>query len=300
MQGFRPTQWTITAFLVLGCTILMTGFLLGPSGALAQVPAPPPPPDTPTPVPKPTDTDTPPDTPKPSDTPKPIDTVAPTNTSSPAEATTPTSPPKPIESPLPTDPSTPTQAATSVQPSPRPTEAADSASGTEGNADCQAAVEGYVLGGSDQPLSGATVQIEGADWSNWIMTDEDGRYGFTGLCAGMATLRAFMSNAQVSQAAQVELNGRDALLLDLRATAAEATVPASGAAALQSPTPEPDMPTTGHSGWLLVGAALLGTLLLMSAGARRLLGVGARMQDRDTAPEETPKLEGPTYDREED
>ena len=49
-------------------------------------------------------------------------------------------------------------------------------------------------------------------------------------------------------------------------------------AAQQTATPEPDMPETGYSGWLLIGGALLGALLLLTAGARRLLG--ARQQIR--------------------
>lgn len=275
MRRTNPTLWMITASAAMSCMILLAWFLLGPDGARAQAPVPPPPPETPTQPPEPTDTPAPTDTASPTDTALPTDTPAPTKTSAPTNS------PSPTKGPAPTHTTAPTAKPTSVQPPPSPTTAEKTAPGSEPSPDCQSAVEGSVLGVSGEPVGGATVKIDGTGWSDGIMTDENGRYGFGGLCAGTAQLGAYLADGQASQTAQVELNGRDRLQLDLHVAAAETATIISAPLAQQSPTPEPDMPATGHSGWLVVGAAFLGALLLVSAGARRLLGAGERAKDRD-------------------
>jgi hypothetical protein len=141
-------------------------------------------------------------------------------------------------------------------------------------------VEGYVLDGADQRVSGATVTINGEGWSAGMLTDDTGHYGFGGLCAGTATLQA-AAQGQTSPASSVSLTGQNSVQLDLMLSPGNKTVPSATTAAGQTPTPEPEMPATGHSGWLLVGGALLGALLLLSAGARRLMGVREPTRNRD-------------------
>jgi hypothetical protein len=147
------------------------------------------------------------------------------------------------------------------------------------NPDCQSAVEGTVVGSAGTPATGATVTIQGDGWSDGIITNDQGRYGFGGLCAGTVTLQATFSNGQTSHAATLNLTGKDSVQLDLSLMPA-ATVTLAPTAQ-QTPTPEPGMPATGYSGWLLVGGALLGFLLLLSAGTRRLLGVRERTGGQD-------------------
>lgn len=127
--------------------------------------------------------------------------------------------------------------------------------------------------------SGATVLIEGEGWSDGILSDDGGRYGFGGLCSGAATLNAYLSNGQVSQPARVLLNGRDSVEVNLSAAPMQATAAATDAMAQPTATPVPDLPATGYPGWLLAGAAILGLMLFLSAGVRRALG--ERTQDHD-------------------
>jgi hypothetical protein len=142
-------------------------------------------------------------------------------------------------------------------------------------------VEGYVLDASGQRAPGATVHIEGAGWSNAMMTDDNGHYGFGGLCAGTATLTAYLLSGQATQPGQVSLNGKDSVRLDLRILPAGVATATHAPTPQQTPTAEPQMPVTGYSGWLLIGAALLGAVLLITAGARRALSVQQRPRDRD-------------------
>jgi hypothetical protein len=142
-------------------------------------------------------------------------------------------------------------------------------------------VEGDVLDAAGQKAPAATVHITGAGWSNAMMTDDNGHYGFGGLCAGTVTLQAYLLEGPTSQTAQTNLNGKDSVRLDLR-------VQQTGSAPVtQAPTPqptvppEPDMPATGYSGLLLVGAALLGALLLILAGTRRALSAEEQSRDGD-------------------
>jgi hypothetical protein len=144
------------------------------------------------------------------------------------------------------------------------------------NPDCQSLVEGYVVNLAGQRVAGATVTIEGPDWSNGIMTDDGGHYGFGGLCAGTVTLQAALPNGRNTSPATANLDGQSSVHIDLSVSPAGVTgttLPvATTAAAQQTPTPTPEMPTTGYANWLLVGGALLGLLLLLSAGARRAFG----------------------------
>jgi hypothetical protein len=142
-------------------------------------------------------------------------------------------------------------------------------------------VEGDVIDATGQQAKAASVHIKGAGWSNAMMTDDNGHYGFGGLCAGIVTLEAYLLGGQATQPGQANLNGKDSVRLDL-------VVQQSGGAAVTEPppsqataTPEPDMPATGYSGLLLVGAALLGVLLLILAGTRRALSVEERTRDGD-------------------
>jgi len=129
------------------------------------------------------------------------------------------------------------------------------------------------------------VTIEGEGWSSGILTDDHGDYGFGGLCAGSAMVRAYAPSGQAGQSATVQLTGKNVVELDLSTQATQASPATSGAtgqpAAGQTPTPEPEMPATGYSGWLLLGGALLGSLLLLTAGIRRILVVQERTRGRD-------------------
>jgi hypothetical protein len=138
-----------------------------------------------------------------------------------------------------------------------------------------------VFDGAGQKATGATVSIQGEGWSNAMMTDDNGHYGFGGLCAGVVTLQAHLQEGQTSQAAQANLNGKDSVQLDLRVRQVGAATVTQAPPPQPTVTPEPDMPATGYSGLLLVGAALLGALLLILAGTRRALSVEEQSRDGD-------------------
>jgi hypothetical protein len=147
-------------------------------------------------------------------------------------------------------------------------------------------VEGFVLDPAGQKAIGATVTIDGPDWSRRIMTDDSGRYGFAGLCAGPATLQAFLVNGQAGPVVTVTFGGNNSLRQDLH-FAASSTAPAQATSASQATaqpaptgTPEAAMPVTGYAGWLLAGGAALGALLLLSAGGRRALQAYERARSR--------------------
>jgi hypothetical protein len=114
-----------------------------------------------------------------------------------------------------------------------------------------------------------------------MLTDDGGHYGFGGLCAGTATLQATLPSGQISPAASVSLTGQNQVQLDLGLSPESTSVPTATATTILTATPEPDLPVTGHSGWLLVGGAMLGALLLLSAGARRVLGAKERTGRRN-------------------
>lgn len=262
MHKTKPTLWMIISCAALSCAVLVGWFMLGSRGVAAQ-----PVPETPTPTPTtPTATPT---TPSPTPTP---------TTPSPTPTPVTPSPTPATPSPTPTRrPASPTPRYTDTPASPPPTQQP----GTSQPPDpaCQSVVEGYVVDAAGERANGATVLIEGEGWSSAMLTDDLGQYGFGGLCAGPATLQAFLPNGQASQSAWINLNGHEIIRLNLSVVSAGA---ATGAPApQQSPTAEPDMPATGYSGLLLAGAALLGALLLLLAGTRRALGVHARTKDRD-------------------
>jgi len=119
------------------------------------------------------------------------------------------------------------------------------------------------------------VVIQGVDWSRAAATNDTGQYGFNHLCPGKATLQAFLADGQVSQMAELDLNGRDSVQVELNISTD------SESAAQETPTSGPDMPVTGNEGWLLLGAALLAVLLLAIAGTRRALTVRERTEERD-------------------
>lgn len=273
MRKTRPTQRMFAGLAIVICIALLVWSLFGHLGADAQAP---PPPDTPTFTPTATNTNTPgASTPTPTYTHTPIPPT-PTYTHTPV-------PPSPTATHtrapgVPTATHTPT-----TKPPPQPANTNTPRPGTEPkpNPNCLSVVEGDVFDGAGQRATGATVHIQGAGWSNAMMSNDQGHYGFGGLCAGTVTLQAYLLNGQTSQTAQANLNGKDSVRLDLR-------VQRTGSAAItQAPTsqptvtPAPDMPATGYSGLLLVGAALLGALLLILAGTRRALSVEEHSRDGD-------------------
>ena len=275
----RRHDLRLTHILKLVCVpVLIVCILLLPGAGLALQAPPPPPPDTPTftPVP-PTPTFTP-EAPTPTFTPEP-----PTPTFTP-EAPTPTFTP---QAPTPTYTSQPP---TGPSTTPQPTNTRRPEEPGEPSAPsplCRSMVEGYVLGSGGQRVTGATVTIEGSGWSSGIMTDDNGRYGFAGLCAGTATLRAFLSSGQAGPVATVSFSGSNSLRQDLNFTTSS-PVPASATQASQGtaqPAPtgtaEAGMPVTGYAGWLLAGGAVLGALLLVSAGGRRALQAYERARSRE-------------------
>jgi hypothetical protein len=141
-------------------------------------------------------------------------------------------------------------------------------------------VAGNVIDASGGPARGATVLIEGADWSDAMLTNDGGQYGFDQLCPGLASLQAFLDDGQVSQLAELDLNGRDTVHVELNVASAGA-VATDASTPQQTLTPGPDMPATGHEGWLMLGAALLAAFLLLVAGTRRVMTVRERNEGRD-------------------
>jgi hypothetical protein len=274
---------SLTRILKLACVlVLIVGFLSLPGASLAfQAP---PPPDTPTFTPEPPTATFTPEPPTATFTPKPptatLTPEPPTLTFTP-EPSVPTATLKP-----PAATSTP-QSGPSATPEPSNTPGAEAPGGSAPSALCQSMVEGYVLDTNVQRVTGATVTIEGPGWSSRIMTDDNGRYGFAGLCAGTATLRAFLASGQAGPVAVVTLSGNSSLRQDL-SFATSSTAPAAAAQASQG-TGQPlatdaagaGMPVTGYAGWLLVGGAALGALLLLSAGGRRALQAYERTRGRE-------------------
>mgnify|MGYP001581832457 CR=1 FL=1 len=118
-----------------------------------------------------------------------------------------------------------------------------------------------------QRVAGATVRITSTGSSNQMLTDGGGHYAFGGLCAGSYTLQATLSNGKTTQAATATVTGQNTIRLDLRVPAIATSTPVQ-----PGPTSEPSMPPPGFSGWLLASGAALGILLLLFAGARRVLG----------------------------
>ena len=260
MKTIKSTPGRFAYRAVLIGMALLAGFLIAPGAALADdPPPPPPPPNTPTYTPTPTNTATPTNTPTPTSTPTPTHTATPTDTATPT-----------TEAPVPTETTQPTQAPPGpvVTTGPQPT--------VKPNPDCQSTVAGSVLYAAGRPAAGATVLIEGADWSDATLTNDAGQYGFSRLCPGKASLQAFLPDGQVSQLAELDLNGRDSVHVELRVVSV-----GDVATGTSTPPPGADMPATGNAGWLLLGAALLAAFLLIVAGTRRALTVRERTGKRD-------------------
>ena len=267
MRKLGPMLVTITCVVTLSCAILAFWLVFWPGGTAAQAPPPPPPPNTPTNTPvtpqQPTNTPVTPQQP----TNTPVTPEQPTNT--------PVTPEQPTNTPV--TPEQPTN--TAVPPTPKPTKDRKPPGSSEGtNPDCRSRVEGSVVDTSGQGIRGATVTIKGEGWSSGTLTNDNGQYGFAGLCAGTATLSATLPDGQAGAVATVNFDGQNSVYLDLGASQDSATTPTAStgtpAAAQETPVAEADMPATGFSGWLLAGATLLGALLLASAGARRALHTG--------------------------
>jgi hypothetical protein len=161
------------------------------------------------------------------------------------------------------------------------------ASGSEANKYCQSTVEGDVRYGGGAPATGATVILDGESVNRRIMTDDQGHYGFGGLCAGTITLAAFLPDGQTGPSGTVALDGRSAFYLDLSigtppaSSAVQATATTGPLAVQQVATSEPSMPTTGSSSLLTVGTAALASLLLLVAGVVRSLACRCRTRDRE-------------------
>ena len=271
MKTIRRNPGRAAVLAVLICTSLLAWCFFVPGLAFADdPPTPPPPPPTRTPTPTsapPTDTPTPTDTPEPTDTPTPTDTPVATDTPVPTDTPSPTDPPVPTNTAEPTE--TPPGAGATAGPQPP----------TGPNPDCRSVVVGKVIDASGGPARGATVLIEGVDWSDAMMTSDTGQYGFDQLCPGLASLQAFLSDGHVSQLAELDLNGRDTVQVELSVASGGAAVGES--TPQQTLTPGPDMPVTGNEGWLLLGAALLAVFLLLVAGTRRAMTVRERNGERE-------------------
>jgi hypothetical protein len=240
-----------------------TMLLLPPAKLAAQAPP------SKTPIDPPTNTPTDPPTTPP--TAEPTTEEPPTNTPTDPPTNTPTDPP----TNTPTDPptNTPTEGPTK-EPKPKPPSKPDP--------NCQSLVEGDVLTSAGRHVTGATVSIEGSEFSRAMMTNDNGHYGFGGLCPGQVTLRAATAGGNVGPAVTVELDGKISLQVDLSLPSGGATAPTAGTipttqstsqpTSQPGTTPEPSMPSTGYSGLFLAIGAVLGILLLLFAGARRAWG----------------------------
>jgi hypothetical protein len=300
MRKLLYARLAIRALTVLGCVVVAIGALTLPVKTEAEVPPPTKPPlPTATDTGEPSDTPAPTDTPRPTDTPMPTDTPAPTDTPMPTDTPAPTDTPRPTDTPMPTDTPIaaaptwtptwtplPTQAPTwtaSPTRTPRPTDTSPQPKPEQTSRPdpvCQSLVEGTVTGDVGQGVAGATVSIQGPGWASSMMTDDNGRFGFGGLCAGSATLQGTLPNSQLTAAAAVSLDGKSGVNIELSTQTGGASAPTQAAAtatdqdAQPSPMPEPSMPITGYSGLLQVAGTILGALLIVFAGARRLLSVG--------------------------
>ncbi len=282
MRKLQYTRLAIRSFTLFSCVLVTIWALTLPVKTEAEVPPP-----TKTPLPTATDAGEPSDTPAPSDTPVPSDTPIPSDTPMPAPSDTPTVAPThtsapsdtpiwtpsptlrptftstPANTPKPTDPPAP-------QPGPEQTSRPEPA--------CLSMVEGTVTSHGGQGVAGATVIIQGPGWSSGIMTDDKGRFGFGGLCAGSATLQGTLPDRQLTAATTVSLDGKSSVNVELSTQTGGAAAPTQAAttatdlAAQPNPTSAPGMPTTGFSGVLLGGGAILGILLVVFAGARRSFG----------------------------
>ena len=271
MKILQPTPVRVAFHTVLILAVLALWCLSVPCDAFADdPPTPPPAPPTSTYTPTPED---------PTDTPEPSDTAEPTLTSVPTDTPIPTDTAVPTDTPVPSDTPVLVQTAAPTETPPGPVGTAGPQATSNSSADCHSVVSGSVFTLSGRPAAGATVLIEGTDWSDAMLTDDAGQYGFNQLCPGKASVQAYLADGQVSQLAELDLNGRDPVEIALSVAAAGAVV--ADETSDQTPTPEPDMPVTGYAGWLLVGGAGLAAFLLLVAGTRRAITVRERSRGRD-------------------
>ena len=198
--------------------------------------------------------------------PAPTETSAPLPTETPAASATPTA-----EQPVP------------AKPTSKPEE--EESELTEGNgSNCESVIQGYVVDSAGQRARGATVMAEADGWSGAMLTDDQGQFGFGGLCPGETTVQAFLTSGEASASTTVRLSGDNSIEVDLSAGGAQATeaptaAPAEPQTVQVAASAEVGMPLTGFSGWLVAGAILLGVLMLLTAGARRVLDVHEPRQD---------------------
>jgi hypothetical protein len=136
-------------------------------------------------------------------------------------------------------------------------------------------VEGKVFDATGRAVASATVTMRGEGWSTSRMTDSQGYYGFSGLCSGAAILQASLPGGRTSAAVSVSLTGQNNVLLDLK------PVLENTGLTPQPTRTEAEMPVTGFSSWLLAGGAGLAVILLLAAGARRMLGRGEAANSQD-------------------
>jgi hypothetical protein len=210
-------------------------------------------------------------------TPRITSTPPPTASSTPTASNTPTPSPTQTRHPTPTVTVTPTRtntpmAAPSVTPSqtPPPTEESQPPPGPP----CRSSVDGWVSNALGQAVAGARVILQGEGWSSECTTDDAGHYGFSGLCSGAAVVQATLPNGEISAAVRVHFSGQNTIQVDLRSE--------EGTEATPQPTRvEAEMPVTGFSSCLLAGGAALAVLLLLTAGARRVLGSREAARNRD-------------------
>jgi len=222
--------------------------------------------------------------------PPPTKQPADTPTSEPPTEEPPTSEPSPEPSEEPTEEPLPEP---SSEPSPEPPpqspdappERSAKASESRPNPNCQAVVEGDIKDAAGRLVTGATVTLQGEGIERTMMTDDQGHYGFGGLCAGTLTVIATLPGGQESTSGTVEVDGRSNYRLDLGSQSPGASGPVATATASpepdagQTPTSEPEMPVTGFPGWPLLGVALLGALVLVLSGARRLFAARSQKPD---------------------
>ena len=192
-------------------------------------------------------------------------------TKSPAPTPTDTGAPPPTDTPEPTD----TQPVPTVASSTPPVQRTRTPKPPGPNPACQSSVSGYVLDQAGQKVAGATVSISGEGWANAMLTNDEGRYGFAGLCAGTVTLQARLPDGTLSFQVTADLDGANKVMLDIGLSSLGVVATVNPSVQTPTPTPEPEMPQTGYPGWALAGGAVLGILLLLFAGARRGLKQGS-------------------------
>jgi cytoskeletal protein RodZ len=270
----RQLLLTFTSLVVFSCTLLLVGLLVLPTSVIAkQAPPPPskPPLEPPTEEPTEEPTDEPTEEPTDEPTEEPTDEPTEEPTGEPTEEPT----DEPTEEPT-AEPTEEPAEEPGKQPVDRPSAKPKPPEDSEAPAHCQSALEGDVTDAAGRRVTGATVSITGDGVDRKILSDDNGHYGFGGLCSGTVSVSAAQPGGQMSPFVNLDLDGKSTFYLNLSMGAVAQESPAqpeaTELAAQQTPTPEPSMPQTGFSGGLLLsGVALAALLLLLLAGARRWL-----------------------------